>query len=122
LAKGFPSAEKCIEVAKRYRDGLATKEELANAAADLPWDTEGVGLNANANANANDAALTAFSANDATYDAYGATWAAAKAATVTAPRIGAGTHAGAVVAKWKLYIGWLWEELCEWEKNYVAEN
>jgi hypothetical protein len=31
LASGYPEAEECIRLAKAYRDGLATKDELAKA-------------------------------------------------------------------------------------------
>ena len=37
LAQGYPEAEECIRVAKAYRDGKATKEELNGAWANVPY-------------------------------------------------------------------------------------
>jgi hypothetical protein len=122
LAKGFPAAEECIRVAKAYRDGLATKEELnaANAAAMLPTPiTTGAARAALA---ADTAARTyALAAIAAANTIYGVRAAAgtADANTIYGVRAAAGTadHRGIVAGdtKWNQYIEWLWEELCEWE-------
>jgi hypothetical protein len=98
LAKGYPKAEECIRVAKLYRDGLANKEEL-----DKAWCA--------ANASANAYAYAAATYQAAHY-AYYAAYAAAHAAN-------AYVHASAYAKeeKWKLYISWLIEELCEWESK-----
>ena len=94
LAKGYPKAEECIRIAKLYRDGLATKEEL-----DRAWNDSSAITYATTAYYAGNAASAAASA--AAYAAYYAAYHA------TAKR----------EEKWKLYIGWLIQELCEWESK-----
>ena len=85
LAKGHPAAEECIRVAKQYRDGLATKEELDKAWQAVPFgDTYAAYY-----AGGDEVVYAAFYASETTYIK--------------------------CEEKWKLYIDWLIEELCEYE-------
>ena len=98
LAKGHKEAEECIRVAKLYRDGLATKEELNKAWNAATWHA----------AHATYATHAAYAATHATTHATRAAYAAYYA-----------THAASSQrdGKWKLYISWLIEELCEYESK-----
>jgi len=93
-----PEAEECIRIAKLYRDGKATIKELDKAWLDVPLF--GAAYYATC------AACAAYNAAKAAYAASSAD--AAFATTSTFER----------EEKWKLYIGWLIEELCEYESNH----
>jgi len=84
-----PEAEECIRIAKLYRDGKATIKELDKAWRDVPY------------------ADTA---------SYAASYAAASCATSASYH--AATSAINREKKWKLYIKWLIEELCEYESTH----
>jgi hypothetical protein len=100
LAKEYPKAEECIRVAKAHRDGTATKRELDKAF---------------------QRASTGIGAIDTIY-------AASSSAYVAACKVEWAVDAAcyAVVAfikpeeKWKQYISWLIEELCEYEANHAG--
>ncbi len=105
LTKGYPEAEECIRVAKKYREGLATKEELDAAGAG--------GMKASwFDGCAKDAVLAAINAVRFEHDNDGINAAFSADAAAHAGRFKLG---GAYATKWKLYIEWLIEELCEWE-------
>jgi len=97
LAKGNKRAEECIRISKLYRDGLATKEELNKA-----WDA------AHATAAAANAMAVVRAADCAASAANAAYYAAAAAATAARKE------------KWNLYIEWLIEELCNYEKSKIG--
>jgi len=112
LAEGYPEAEKCIAVAKLYRDGKATMKELKKA-----WnkvlDSDAFGGDASSYA--------AYYASVATYRAAAVhAGDASDAGSYAAYRAAAAhDHAAAISnreEKWKLYIEWLIEELCEYEQ------
>jgi len=90
-------SKEMYRVARLYRDGLATKEELNKA-----YYTQGA----------------AYAAYYAAYAAYYAAYAAA-AHTAYAYACAAyyATTATAKEEKWKLYISWLVEELCKYEEQ-----
>jgi len=104
LAKGNKEAEECIRVAKLYRDGLATRKEL-----DKAW------LAAAAYSAAYYAAY--YAAYSAYYAAYSAAYYAAYSAYSAAAAASATTTVTVKEEKWNLYISWLIEELCEYERN-----
>lgn len=110
LADGYPEAMECIRVAKAYRDGLATREEV-----DKAWHCAASHSASHSAVNAAYAsAMTAADTNNA----------ASTAATVA---IGAATRLPLDTTTWQAvasancgtefnkYIGWLVEELCEYE-------
>ena len=122
LAKGHKEAEECIRVAKLYRDGLATKEELNKAWNAVPYAANGAGAYAvRGAASAHSATYrgSAYSAY-ATHAYYAATYAASGANSAHAAYYAtyyAAYYAGQRDEKWKLYISWLIEELCEYESK-----
>jgi len=106
LARGYLKAEKCVRIAKLYRDGKATKEEL-----DKVWLA------------AYYAASTSSAYYAATASAYSAAFAMAAFAVHAASNAFDAAIAAAYKEKWNLYIEWLIEELCEYEKNQsLTEN
>jgi len=109
LAKGHKEAEEFIRISKLYRDGLATKKEL-DTTKDVVVATWNKGRQA------------------PNLAAYACGWA-----SLTKDDYKAGTHAifysmcanrnnDATDAsrKWNLYISWLIEELCDYEKNHCG--
>jgi len=99
LAKGHHTKqEECIRIAKLYRGGgKATIEELNKAWREFPHSAGG----------RRRAAVAAY---------YAVAITAYHATTITT------TTASAIInreEKWAMYIGWLIEELCEYEKNQV---
>ena len=112
LADGHKEAEELIRVAKAYRDGLATEEELEDASYHAAY------------ANADHAAYYA-----AYYAAYAATLAANAYAAYAAHHAANAAYYAAYAAKgmpfaaasyekqFNIYIRWLVEELCEYEET-----
>jgi hypothetical protein len=98
LAKGYPEAEECIRVAKAYRDGLATLEELSNADRAVYYASVCYGSITSPCTNSPRAAYYAALATGR------AAYHAAKATSCQEE-------------KWNMYIDWLIEELCNWEKK-----
>ena len=90
-------SKEVYRVARLYRDGLATKEELNKAYYSY------------------DAAYAAYYAAYAAY--YAAYAAAAHTAYAYACAAYYATTATAKEEKWKLYISWLVEELCKYEEQ-----
>jgi len=107
LANGYPEAEEFIRIAKLYRDGKATMEELEKA-----WNKVQYAVDA---AYYYEAAAAAYYAADAVY----------YYASSAARGVDAAYHCDATVAeqeeKWKLYISWLIEELCAYEKLVIID-
>ena len=99
IAVGHKEAEELIRVAKAYRDGLATKEELGAAYRD-----------------AYTATATYYAAN-ATYYAANATYYAANAASNAASYAAQHSARYNYAQSFNKYIGWLVEELCEYENS-----
>ena len=99
-AEGYPEAEECIRVCKLHRDGKATEDELDVACQPFPLGDAFTAVMA-----ARSTALAAYATRRglAAYAAY--------AATKAAP-VGINEE-----EKWKLYISWLIEELCDYENN-----
>jgi hypothetical protein len=96
FAKGYPAAEECIRVAKAYRDGLATSEELEDSYSGIK----------------DSAATSSFAAASAA--------CAAIAGAIAGDLVAAHAAFYSVEAfndneKWNQYIDWLIEELCEYE-------
>jgi len=100
-------SKEMYRVARLYRDGLATKEELNNA-----YYAYYANIDA---ATANYAAYAAYYAANAAYHAAYA--AAAHTAYAYACAAYYATTATAKEEKWKLYISWLVEELCKYEEQ-----
>jgi len=101
LAKGHSKAEECIRITKLYRNGAATLEELNKLWNDLSLynSTDVVAYHA--------AYAYYYAINHAGHTHYaGAAYNAASAA-----------FSAMQEEKWKLYIGWLIEELCEYEST-----
>jgi len=131
LAKGYIEAEKCIEVAKKYRDGLATREELY-LAEHAAYQAGRLGLMATrAPYRAGSAAAYAafcVDRHDCMPDCIPA--AARSAANAYAHYISvtdksatyADIHFSTYATRWKLYTSWLIEELCNWEKCYDSDT
>jgi len=143
IAKGYPEAEECIRVAKLCRDGKATIKELNKA-----W--RGIKNTIPAGHHyatyATGASLAA--ANNHYYGVGGVQRAGTSYATHTAAHRTAASYAVAAYCdataaycdaayaldaycdvtvadqeeKWKLYIGWLFEELCAYEQLKENEN
>jgi len=94
LAKGHKEAKECIRVAKLYRDGLATREELDKAC------------------------LAAYTTPGGMAAYYAASTASAYHAAIAGAAYSAASAAYSYKGeKWNLYIEWLIEELCEYESN-----
>jgi len=117
LVKGYPKAEKCIKIAKLYRDGKATITELKKAWHDVPVATNHAAeAAAHAAYSTYHAAYSTYHHTAATYATY-ATYAADDATSAADDATGAVRE-----EKWKLYIGWLIEELCEYEGTSTKNN
>jgi len=125
-AKGYPEAEKCIRIAKLYRDGKATMEELKKAWNKVPYTVRSASYYTATTAKAAYAAYraaTAYYAASAAYAYYAASAAYAHAAYYASDAtayhaVDSAYYAGsAKEEKWNLYIGWLIEELCEYENT-----
>jgi hypothetical protein len=100
LAKGYPEAEECIRIAKAFRDGTCSRSELANAY----YGKHGASNSADSTYYA--AISAPFNHNDYVFATfYAAFYAAATRSVIDQDE------------KWKLYISWLIEELCEYEAN-----
>jgi len=91
LATGHPEAEECIRIAKLYRDGKATMEKLDKAWNKVPYSAV--------------ASASYYTAATASYYAATSTTGARAVRAAISNR----------EERWKLYIGWLIEELCEYE-------
>jgi len=104
LANGNNGAMECIRVAKLYRDGLATKDELKQA-----WYS--------ADAANYPAAYYAYTAAYSATQSYYAVTADEAASATEAANVNAG-YGHKAEEKWNLYIEWLIEELCGYEKNH----
>jgi hypothetical protein len=104
FAKGYPAAEECIRVAKAYRDGVATQDELNMAWSHTKQTNTGAHCNAayTATAERHGGPVVAYWAARISYQMRGGTYAEYEAVRQE---------------KWKLYISWLIEELCEYETN-----
>ena len=113
LAKGYPEAEYCIEVAKKYRDGLVTWTELTVAYVDayaaLHRGQFREARSRHAEPGVIDAVRAAYAA---AHD--GGDQAVTASVAAHAGHIG-GARAPESAAKWDRYIKWLVEELCAWE-------
>jgi len=101
-AKGYPDAEECIRIAKLYRNGAATLEELEKARSRASGNLEGASA---------ESAAAAYYAAGAFQVAAAAYYAAAAAAAADV----AYYFSTIQEDMWKLYISWLIEELCEYE-------
>jgi len=114
LVCGHKEAEKCLEAAKKYRDGLTTWGDLIDAA-----DSNSTCATTAAYAAAR-AAFYAASADAGNYDlaAYAAFYAAYAAYYAANYAAYATTSAEVHSDNWQLYISWLVEELCEWELTH----
>jgi len=99
-------SKELYRVARLYRDGLATEEELDKAAANYAAYAY--------NAAAYAAHAAAYAAHAAYYAAANAAYAANRAAANAAY---AANRAATKEEKWKLYISWLVEELCKYEEQ-----
>jgi len=125
LAKGHVEAEEYIQVAKLYRDGKASKKELDEAyhyANYVNDNTDCTTVSSHYSVRASHyAATTHFTWASSKYAAYAANEAIMAAIDYTTnPVINASIIASRNAAngeKWNLYISWLIEELCEYEKN-----
>ena len=104
FAKGYSGAEEFIRIAKLYRDGLATQKELDKAWHEVPYPTSAYHA---ANAAYAQSAYYAAAANHAAYAAY---------------RAGNCYPHNQGEEKWKLYISWLIEELCEYESSLMIDK
>lgn len=96
FAERYKSAEKLIRVSKSYRDGLATRAELENA---------NICISHNHTAYSYAATSCYYAAISLHYSSVNVAAAVAGKATRD--------------EKWKLYIEWLIEELCEYETNHI---
>jgi hypothetical protein len=104
LVIGYPKSQECIRLAKAYRDGTATKEEL-DEAYDMAMQDSNIGFwIANSSYHAAHVSL-AYHSNSA----HGVCSVHYATIGVDYPE-----------EKWKLYIDWLIEELCEWELKQIS--
>lgn len=115
LADGHEAAMECIRVAKAFRDGLASEEELARCR-NVCWDTHTPNCHI-AYATAQAAYAAARCGTQAAY-VPSATHAAAFATSATHGTTHGTTHAHAQAAyaeKFNEYTQWLKEELIKYE-------
>jgi len=104
---GNPKIVECIKIAKLYRDGKATMKKL-----DKAWD--------DAQRTYGDTAAYAYylaAQHNITY--YYASMTAEAALNAHGHNT---TDRWGVYPEWKMYIGWLIEELCEYEQLKENEN
>jgi hypothetical protein len=115
IANKYPAVKRCNDTLEMYINGKASKEEVEKAAAAAAVHAvalHAVGIAAYAAYAAANAAVAAKAAYAA--DAANASYAVSNAAAA-----GGRMFSGGMAAKWKQYIDWLIEELCEYERNKI---
>jgi len=106
-------SKEVYRIARLFRDGLATEEELEKA-----WSAQAVTGHATTAAAGHAATYAAGHATTAAagHAAVAATYAARSAARVAAPAAHVAYNAEQD-KKWNQYRDWLIEELCKWEES-----